>query len=172
MRCRWCTALLIALIMIASDSRALPQPLPECYAVWLFHGRNFERGDDPDESLLEAQQAFDEYNLQMSRIDVDDLDLGILQGRIESAMRLVGQEDSAAGYLRGALENNISQYSADVWPGDVLARPCGLVDAVVHFSDGTTVRLEPELMSIDFFSREFIGFDFQVDEDSLTGPTE
>lgn len=172
MRCRWFTPLLIALIMIASDSRALPEPLPECYAVWLFYGRNFERGGDPDESLLEAQRAFDEYARQMSRIDVDDLDLGLLQGRIESAMRLVGPEDSAAGYLRMALENSISQYSADVWPGDVLGRPCGLTDAAVHFQDGTAVRLEAESMAIDFFSREFIGFHFQVDEESLTGPTQ
>lgn len=162
----------IILVGVGFEAHALPKPLPECYAVWLFHGRNFERGDDPEEALLEAQRVFDEYTRQMSEIGIDDLNLGLMQGRIESGMSLVGPEDSEASYLRQTLENSVSRLSANVWPRQVLARPCALVDAFIYFHDGTVVRLEAESIAIDYFSREFVGFDFQVDEGSLADPKE
>jgi hypothetical protein len=67
------------------------------------------------------------------------------------------------------MENTVSRYSASVWPEEVLGRPCGLVDAVVQFRDGRTVRLGAEVMTIEFGTGRFKGFDYWVDENSING---
>jgi hypothetical protein len=154
----------------ASDVRALSQPLPECYRTWLFYGRNYERGDDPFEALRRAQQAFDEYRAELGRLDIDDIDLGHLQGRIDSATALVGADDSPASFLRTYVENATSQHSALIWADRVLRLPCALVDANVHFPDGTKVRLHAESAGIDFVTGRFKGFDYVIDEDSIIEP--
>ena len=172
MRCRCLFFLLIASAVAASEVRALPDPLPECYSAWLFFGQNFERGDDPEEALLEAQQAFGDYTRQMSRLDVDELDLGFLHDRFDSVEDLVGRETAGRSppLLRAILENSTRVYSENVWPEEVLGRPCGLVDAVVVFRDGKTVRLEAEVMTVEFGTGRFKGFDYRVDENSIKGP--
>lgn len=67
------------------------------------------------------------------------------------------------------MENSVRVHSRKVWPEEVLGRPCGLVDAVVHFRDGKTVRLEAEVMTIEFGTGRFKGFDYRVDENSIEG---
>lgn len=137
--------------------------------MWLFYGRNFERGDDPGQALREAQQAFDDFSRELGELDIDEMDLGHLQNRIVSATELIGPDDSPAAFLRRYVENATSQHSELIWPESVLGRPCALVDAVVHFGDGTTVTLEAESAPVDFHDGSFMGFDYRVDEDSVTG---